>query len=69
MRIEHNQDRDTVVLTDGTRLPADVVVASLGVWPDTEVFEVAGISCERGAIVVDEHGRTSIPDVGRVMPW
>lgn len=65
-RIEHNEDRDTVVLTDGTRLPADVVVASLGVRPDTEVFEAAGISCERGAIVVDEHGRTSIPDVWAV---
>ena len=65
-RIEHNEDRDTVVLTDGTRLPADVVVASLGVRPDTEVFETAGISCERGAIVVDEHGRTSIPDVWAV---
>lgn len=65
-RIEHNQARDTVVLTDGTRLPADVVVASLGVRPDTEVFETAGISCERGAIVVDEHGRTSIPDVWAV---
>ncbi|MCB0885097.1 MAG: FAD-dependent oxidoreductase [Propionibacteriaceae bacterium] len=65
-RIEHNQARDTVVLTDGTRLPADVVVASLGVRPDTEVFEAAGISCERGAIVVDEHGRTSIPDVWAV---
>ena len=45
-RIEHNEDRDTVVLTDGTRFPADVVVASLGVRPDTEVFEAAGISCE-----------------------
>ena len=65
-RIEHNEDRDTVVLTDGTRLPADVVVASLGVRPDTEVFEAAGISCERGAIVVDEHGRTSIPGVWAV---
>ncbi|ALJ18703.1 FAD-dependent oxidoreductase [Microbacterium sp. No. 7] len=52
-------DGDAVVLEDGTRLPADVVVLSVGVRPDTAVFEDAGIACERGAIVVDEHGRTS----------
>ncbi len=39
---------------------------SVGVRPATEVFERAGISCERGAIVVDEHGRTSAPGIWAV---
>lgn len=64
--IEHDVDHDVVVLADGTRLAADVVVLSAGVRPDTEVFAAAGIACERGAIVVDEHGRTSVPGVWAV---
>ena len=54
---------DTVVLADGTRLEADIVVLSVGVRPDTKAFETAGVTCERGAICVDEHGRTNLPDV------
>lgn len=57
---------DTVVLGDGTRLAADIVVLSTGVRPDTAVFEEAGVTCERGAIVVDEHGRTSLDGVWAV---
>ncbi|MFD6135845.1 FAD-dependent oxidoreductase [Isoptericola sp. NPDC060257] len=64
--VETGADEDVVVLGDGTRVPADVVVLSVGVRPDTEVFEAAGIDCERGAIVVDEHGRTSAQDVWAV---
>ena len=64
--IEQDPDRDVVVLGDGTRLDADLVVLSVGVRPDTEVFEAAGIRCERGAIVVDDHGRTSAPGVWAV---
>ncbi len=54
---------DTVVLADGTRLEADIVVLSVGVRPDTKAFEAAGVTCERGAICVDEHGRTNLPGV------
>ena len=61
--VEHADDADTVVLTDGTRIPADIVVLSVGVRPDTAPFEAAGIACERGAIVVDAHGRTSAEGV------
>lgn len=64
--VEPGTDEDVVVLADGTRLPADLVVLSTGVRPDTEPFEAAGIVCERGAIVVDEHGRTSAPGVWAV---
>ena len=64
--IEHGEAADTVVLSDGTRLEADVIVLSVGVRPDTEVWEQAGVACERGAIVVDEAGRTNVPDVWAV---
>ncbi len=64
--VEPGADQDVVVLGDGTRLPADLVVLSVGVRPDTAVFEAAGVACERGAIVVDEHGRTSQPGVWAV---
>lgn len=65
-RIDPGPDVDTVLLSDGTRLEADVIVLATGTRPDTAAFERAGIACERGAIVVDEHGRTSRPGVWAV---
>jgi len=64
--IQRGAEHDVVALGDGTLLPADLIVLSVGVRPDTAVFEDAGVACERGAIVVDEHGRTSIPGVWAV---
>lgn len=61
--VERGDAVDVVVLSDGTRLEADLVVLSVGVRPDTAVFEAAGAACVRGALVVDAHGRTSLPDV------
>lgn len=54
---------DKVVLTDGTHLPAEIIVLSVGVRPDTAFVQAAGIATARGAILVDDHGRTSAPDV------
>lgn len=54
---------DAVVLSDGTRLDAELIVLSVGVRPETAVFEAAGVACERGAMIVDEHGRTNLPGV------
>ncbi|MBC9944146.1 FAD-dependent oxidoreductase [Leucobacter sp. cx-328] len=56
-------DGAEVMLNDGQRIAADLIVLSVGVSPDTEVFSAAGIKVERGAIVVDEHGRTNLADV------
>lgn len=61
--IERGADHDTVVLSDGRRISAEFIVLSVGVRPDTAVFETAGVNCERGAMVVDEHGRTNLPAV------
>ena len=54
---------DTVVLSDGSRIEADIIVLSVGVRPETAFLEPTGIETERGAIVIDEHGRTSLPNV------
>ena len=64
--IEHGPESDTVTLADGTRIEADLIVLATGVRPETEVFEAAGIACVDGAIVVDSHGRTSVPGVWAV---
>ncbi|MFC0581628.1 FAD-dependent oxidoreductase [Micrococcoides hystricis] len=54
---------DLVHLTNGDKLPAELIIASVGVRPATEQFASSGLATERGAIIVDEHGRTNLPDV------
>ena len=45
-------------------LNADLVLMSVGVKPETAIAQKAEISCNsRGAILVDEHMRTSKPDI------
>ena len=61
--ITHGDDHDSVTLSDGTVLAADLIVLSTGVCPDTAFAEAAGIETKRGYILVDEHGRTSVDDV------
>jgi 3-phenylpropionate/trans-cinnamate dioxygenase ferredoxin reductase subunit len=51
-----------VVLADGTRLPADLVVLGVGVRPDVALAEKAGLAMDRG-VTVDAQLRTSAPDV------
>ncbi|GAA1397490.1 FAD-dependent oxidoreductase [Luteococcus peritonei] len=49
-----------VRLDDGRELPADLVVAAIGVRPDTRLAEAAGITVgPRGGIAVDDQLRTS----------
>lgn len=55
-------EREHVVLSDGTRLAAGLVVVGIGVRPCSELAEAAGIACDRG-VVVDERLRASAPDV------
>jgi 3-phenylpropionate/trans-cinnamate dioxygenase ferredoxin reductase component len=52
----------TVELSDGTTLEADVVIVGVGVVPNVEVAEDAGLVCNDG-IVVNELCKTSAPDV------
>ncbi len=63
LRITSDTDTDTVELDDGARIPADLIVLSVGVTPDTGFAQAAGIPTLRGAITVDERGRTSAAGV------
>ncbi len=49
-------------LADGREIPADFVIAGVGIVPGTELAELAGLTLENG-IKTDEHGRTSDPDI------
>jgi NADPH-dependent 2,4-dienoyl-CoA reductase/sulfur reductase-like enzyme len=60
--IERDGDHAVVQLGDGAALPADLIVVGVGVAPNTELAETAGLKTENG-IVVDEHLRSSDPDV------
>jgi len=60
--LEGNGDACTLVLTDGTRLAADLVVIGVGLIPNTELAEAAGIEVSNG-IVVDRYAVTSDPDI------
>ena len=51
-----------VTTLDGPEFPADLVIVGVGVIPETALAESAGIACENG-IAVDEHARTSDPDI------
>ncbi len=55
---------DSVGLSRGDWLPASLVVAAIGVRPETGLAEAAGLDLgERGGILVDEHQRTSDPSI------
>jgi NADPH-dependent 2,4-dienoyl-CoA reductase/sulfur reductase-like enzyme/rhodanese-related sulfurtransferase len=53
------------VLTKGGKTyPADIVILAIGVRPETELAKAAGLEIgQRGGIRVDEHMRTSDPDI------
>ncbi|MEX2393394.1 MAG: FAD-dependent oxidoreductase [Actinomycetota bacterium] len=57
-RIEGGGRVEAVVGTSGTRYPADLVVIGVGIAPNIELAQDAGITCDNG-IVVDELCRTS----------
>lgn len=53
-----------VILQDGSELPADAVILSMGYRPNTELARAAGISInDLGFIKVDQYLRTETPDV------
>jgi 3-phenylpropionate/trans-cinnamate dioxygenase ferredoxin reductase subunit len=57
-RLEGGEAVQAVVLPDGTRLHADLVVIGVGVRPDTELAERAGLPVDDG-ILVDRHLRAA----------
>ncbi|WP_038212027.1 NAD(P)/FAD-dependent oxidoreductase [Xenophilus azovorans] len=53
---------EAVLLDDGRRLDCDLVVLGIGVLPNVELAQEAGIECA-GGILVDALGRTGAPNV------
>jgi 3-phenylpropionate/trans-cinnamate dioxygenase ferredoxin reductase subunit len=51
-----------VILQDNQVLNTDLVVLGVGIIPNAELAEAAGLACE-GGIIVDSCGRTSNPDI------
>ncbi len=58
-------DGSLEVLTNSGKIhPADIVILAIGVRPETALAKMAGIEIgQRGGIRVDEHMRTSDPDI------
>ena len=49
-------------LTDGTEIPVDIVVVGVGITPNTQLAEAAGIALDNG-IKTDAQGRCSAPGI------
>lgn len=57
-------DEGGVILSNGTKVPADMVILSIGVRPDTDFLADSGIELgARGEILVNEYMETSAADV------
>lgn len=70
-RIEATGGGTKIHLGDGTVLSADLIVAGVGVQPDTGWLESSGIALDNG-VVCDEALRTTAPDVvaaGDLVRW
>ena len=57
-----NGQADGVLLADGSRIDADVVIAGVGITPNTELAAAAGLDISNG-IRVDAQLRSSDPDI------
>jgi 3-phenylpropionate/trans-cinnamate dioxygenase ferredoxin reductase component len=57
-----NVDRDSITFQDGTRIPADILVAGIGASARTELGQSAGLALENG-IACNARMQTSHPDI------
>ena len=64
--IEKTSDGLNITLSDGQTLSADHILFAAGRWPHTEGLglEEVGVTLgDKGAVVVDEESRTSVPSI------
>ena len=62
--LESRGQQLVIETTTGQEVTADLAVAGLGIVPNTALAQQAGAKIDNG-IVVDEHLRTSVPDISR----
>jgi NADPH-dependent 2,4-dienoyl-CoA reductase/sulfur reductase-like enzyme len=55
-------EQEAVLCAGGRRVPADLVVAGIGMARNTELAEAAGLAVE-GGVLVDAEGRSSLPGI------
>jgi 3-phenylpropionate/trans-cinnamate dioxygenase ferredoxin reductase subunit len=60
--VQRDGDRIAVQINSGRTINTDGVVAGIGIRPNVELAEQAGLRVDDG-IVVDEHLETSLPDI------
>lgn len=60
--IEESGRVSGAILMDGSRIEADLVIAGIGLAPNVDLAQIAGLEIDDG-IVVDQYGRTSDPDI------
>ncbi|OJV58261.1 MAG: FAD-dependent oxidoreductase [Cellulomonas sp. 73-145] len=60
--VARDGDRAVVTLADGSSLTADLLVVGVGVAPNSELAQAAGLDTDNG-VLVDERLRASDPDV------
>ncbi|MDT0126045.1 FAD-dependent oxidoreductase [Paenibacillus sp. RRE4] len=51
-----------LLFTDGSKLEAQLVIVAVGIRPNVDLARRSGIATQR-AVVVDDHMRTSVPDI------
>jgi len=51
------------ILSDGTELAADIVIVGIGIIPNADLADAAGITLELGGIKTDIQGRTNDPAI------
>ncbi|MEZ4769283.1 MAG: FAD-dependent oxidoreductase [Caldilineales bacterium] len=61
-RVARDGDRVVITTGDGTTIAVDAAVAGLGIRPNTELAQFAGLETNNG-IIVDQFLRTSDPDI------
>lgn len=61
-RLEGTSRVTAAVLKDGRSLPADFVIVGVGITPNTQLAEAAGLTLDNG-IATDAFGRTSDPAI------
>jgi rubredoxin---NAD+ reductase len=61
-QIDKHTTSTTLLLADGQKLEADVVISAIGLSPNDAIARTAGLACDKG-IVVNEYMQTSDPDI------